>query len=34
MIWVPVLIFAIHLEMNSENSEPAKPKTAQKPAAD
>jgi len=30
MIWVLVLIFAIHLEMNSEKREPAKPKTAQK----
>jgi len=30
MISVRVLIFAIHLEMNSETSEPAKPKTAQK----
>nr|BFE90248.1 hypothetical protein GCM10020185_07840 [Pseudomonas brassicacearum subsp. brassicacearum] len=30
MIWVLVLIFAIHLEMNSENREPAKPNTAQK----
>ena len=27
--WVLVLIFAIHLEMNSETSEPAKPNTAQ-----
>jgi len=27
---VRVLIFAIHLEMNSEISEPAKPNTAQK----
>lgn len=29
MICVPVLIFAIHLERNSEISEPAKPNTAQ-----
>ncbi|MCY1180638.1 hypothetical protein D9M71_699900 [compost metagenome] len=29
MIWVPVVIFAIHLEMNSETREPAKPNTAQ-----
>jgi len=29
MISVPVLIFAIHLEMNSDTSEPAKPNTAQ-----
>ena len=30
MISVPVLIFAIHLDMNSEMKEPTKPNTAQK----